>query len=721
MDDLAGPELAGPQALEPEESTRTSDPSELLSLKDGDTFLVADAQGDIDGGADGLFHDDTRILSRFRLLVGQKQPSRLAFGLSQDNAVFTFHGANLALPPVGGRATPRGVIHIERRRCLWQGRLMERVRLTNFGLDEVMVPLAIEYAADFRDMFEVRGLRRKARGTLLEPQFNGRHVTFGYDGLDKKHRQGVIGFSEPPWRMNHRRAEFMFTLEPDQRLDLYIEAGPTDDDTPSRERFVLALKAARDSVRARRDRGAQVNAADGAFNAWLDQSRADLALLTTDLPTGPYPYAGIPWFSTTFGRDGVITAWQMLWLDPSLAKGVLAFLAANQATELSAFRDSGPGKILHEARRGEMAALMEIPFGKYYGGIDTTPLFVALAGAYLQRTGDLELIRKLWPNLLAAVGWIDAHGDSNGDGFIDYKRGADTGLSNQGWKDSEDSVFHADGRFPVGPVALVEVQGYVFAAWQAMALMAAKLDEPGADAWTVRADALRQAVEAKFWIEEQGFYAIALDGEGRVCEPQTSNPGHLLFTGLPSPERAAKVAKRLLSAEFNSGWGVRTLAMHQARYNPMSYHNGSIWPHDTAVALAGMSRYGEREGVARVLCDLFDVAKSFDMRMPELLCGFPRETGEPPIAYPVACLPQAWSAGSAFMSLQACLGLSVDAGRGEVRLVSPTLPHGVKELSVTGLCIGDSCVDIHFQHLNDRVAVTYRHVRGPAVSVVLQG
>ena len=721
MDDLAGPELAGPQALEPEESTRTSDPTDLLSLKDGDTFLVADSQGDIDGGADGLFDNDTRILSRFRLLVGQKRPSRLSFGLSQDNAVFTFHGANLALPPMGGRATPRGVIHLERRRCLWRGRLMERVRMTNFGLDEVMLPIVFEYAADFRDMFEVRGMRRKARGTLLEPQFNGRHVTFAYEGLDQKLRQGVIGFSEPPWRMNHRRAEFMFTLEPDRRIDLYVEAGPSEDDPPSRERFVTALKGARDAVRERRDRGAQVTAADGAFDAWLQQSRADVALLTTDLPTGPYPYAGIPWFSTTFGRDGVITAWQMLWLDPSLAKGVLTFLAANQATKLSAFRDSAPGKIMHEARRGEMAALKEIPFGRYYGGVDTTPLFVALAGAYLQRTNDLDLIRKLWPALLAALGWIDKHGDSNGDGFIDYKRGADTGLSNQGWKDSEDSVFHADGRFPVGPVALVEVQGYVFAAWRAMEIMARQLGEPGAEGWRGRADALQTAVEDKFWIEAESFYAIALDGEGRVCEPQSSNPGHLLFTGLPSAQRAAKVAQRLLSAEFNSGWGVRTLAMGQVRYNPMSYHNGSIWPHDTAIALAGMGRYGERDGVARVLCDLFDVAKSFDMRMPELLCGFPREHGEPPIAYPVACLPQAWSAGSAFMSLQACLGLSVDALAGEVRLVSPTLPHGIRELSITGLRVGDSCIDIHFQHLGDKVAVTHRQVSGPPMSVVLQG
>ncbi|HWA59824.1 MAG TPA: amylo-alpha-1,6-glucosidase [Caulobacteraceae bacterium] len=726
MDDNAGTELAATEAasavaLEPEETSRTSDPSQLLSLKDGETFLVADNQGDLNGGSDGLFVDDTRILSRFRLLLGEKRPSRLSFGLSHDNAVFTFHGANLALPPVGGRATPRGVIHVERRRCLWQGRLMERVRLTNFGLDEVMVPLAFEYAADFRDMFEVRGLRRRARGRLDEPRCDGRRVTFDYEGLDGRQRRGVVGFSEPPWRMDRRRADFMFTLAPDRRFDLFIEAGMADGEPPSRERFGVALKEARDAVHDRRGRGGQVTAPDGAFHSWLEQSRADVAVLTTDLPTGPYPFAGIPWFCTTFGRDGIITAWQMLWLDPSLAAGVLRRLAATQATELSDFRDSAPGKILHEARRGEMAALKEVPFGQYYGGVDTTPLFVALAGAYLQRTDDVRLIAELWPHLKAAMDWVETYGDSNGDGFVDYARGAETGLSNQGWKDSEDSVFHADGRFPVGPVALVEVQGYVFAACQAMAQLAERLGERGAEAWRAKAEDLRTRVERAFWMEDQGFYAIAVDGEGRVCEPHTSNPGHLLFVGLPSPERAQAVTRRLLSAEFDSGWGVRTLAMAQARYNPMSYHNGSIWPHDTALCVAGMARYGEREGVAKVMLDLFQAACSFGMRMPELFCGFPREGGEPPIAYPVACLPQAWAAGSAFMMLQACLGLSVDASRREIRLTRPTLPPGIHELTVTGLPIGEAEVDIRFQRLGEGVAVTPTQDGGPPVAVVLEG
>jgi glycogen debranching enzyme len=701
--------------------TVTSDPEQSLSMKDGDTFLVFDPWGDLRGGADGLFCNDTRILSRWRLLVGGRRPSKLSFGLSRDNAVFTFNGANLALPPVGGRTTPRGVIHLERKRCLYNGRLFERVRLTNFGLDEVMLPIAFEYGADFRDMFEVRGMRREVRGALTAPRLTGRGVVFGYDGLDGVRRSGAVSFSQPPWRLNEERADFMFAVAPGDQLDLYVEAGSIESEPPTRERFANAKSGASQSLLDIRVRGATVTAADGAFDAWLDQSRADVALLTTSLSTGPYPYAGIPWFSTPFGRDGIICAWQMLWLDPSLARGVLSYLASRQATERSDFADAAPGKIMHETRRGEMSALKEVPFGLYYGGVDTTPLFVALAGAYLKRTGDLDLIRRLWPALVAAVRWLESDGDSNGDGLLDYQRAAESGLANQGWKDSLDSVFHDDGRFAAGPVALVEVQGYAFAAWRAMAFMAEQLGEAGAASWAARSSAIREAVEARFWMNEQGFYALAIDGASELCGPLASNAGHLLFVGLPEADRAAKVTQHLLSPKFDSGWGIRTLAVGAARFNPMSYHNGSVWPHDTALAVYGMAQYGERAGPAKILSDMFQVSKTFDMRMPELLCGFVRQANEPPVAYPVACMPQAWAAGSTFMMLQACLGLTIDALQREVRLVRPTLPDGVDHLSLTGLSVAGATVDIDFQRMGGRIAAIPRLGSGPSVAVVIDG
>ena len=448
------------------------------------------------------------------------------------------------------------------------------------------------------------------------------------------------------------------------------------------------------------------------FNAWLDQSRADIALLTTDLPTGPYPYAGTPWFSTPFGRDGILSAWQMLWLDPSLARGVLTYLAMRQATETSAYRDSQPGKIMHETRGGEMSALHEVPFGLYYGGVDTTCLFVALAGAYAKRTGDLELIRTLWPNLIAATEWMRDYGDSNGDGLIDYARAAETGLSNQGWKDSEDSIFHRDGRFPKGPIALLEVQGYAYAAWLAMADLGARLGDARAQAWEERAHEIRFLVEDKFWMEDEGFYAIALDGDGEQCRSIGSNAGHLLFTGLPSAERAARVTKRMLSAEFRSGWGLRTLAKGQARFNPMSYHNGSVWPHDTSLAVAGMARYGERDAVALILGEIYTAASHFQMRLPELFCGFEREPGEGPIAYPVACLPQAWAAGSAFLMLQASLGVDVDALEGVVTVANPTLPTGVERMTVSDLKVASSRVDLIFERIGEGTVLMPRGKTG---------
>ncbi len=374
---------------------------------------------------------------------------------------------------------------------------------------------------------------------------------------------------------------------------------------------------------------------------------------------------------------------------------------------------------MHETRKGEMTSLGELPFGQYYGGVDTTPLFVALAGAYAERTGDLEFIDTLWPALEAAVAWMDNFGDSTGDGLIDYQRGADTGLTNQGWKDSADSVFHADGRFPDGPIALVEVQGYAFDAYRKMADLAERRSDPvSARRWRNRSEQIREAVEERFWMEDIGSYGIAIDGRGELCRVRTSNPGHLLFCGLPTPERAHRVTRQLLSAPFESGWGVRTLAVGEARYNPMSYHNGSVWPHDTALCVAGMARYGERDGVVRILSEIFETAVHFEMRLPELFCGFPRFPGEPPVAYPVACLPQAWAAGAIFMLLQSVLGLKLDGWRKEISIEDPHLPIGIDSLRLDSLRLGDGFADLLFQHAGDRVIAVPGRRSDRSISVV---
>jgi glycogen debranching enzyme len=688
--------------------------SRLFALKHGDTFVVADIFGDIHGEADGLFHHDTRILSRFRLSIGGRLLSLLGGGIGQDNVQFATNLTNKPLPPIGGPSTPEGVIHIERTRLLWEARLYERLRLRNYGRLEVRLPLRLSFAADFRDMFEIRGMERQARGRELPPRVGSDSVTLSYRGLDEVTRTVTLRFAPTPTRLTADAAEIELVLAADTRTDLFVEVGTEPGPGPSRLRYRAAAARARVTMRSLRRHGAVVQSGDRLFNEWLGKSRADLALLTTQLETGFYPYAGIPWFSTAFGRDAIITSLQTLWLDPMLAQGVLRFLAAHQATETSAFRDAAPGKIMHETRKGEMARLGETPFARYYGGVDTTPLFVVLAGAYAARTGDLDLIAELWPALLAAMGWIEGVAAANADGFVDYARGAKTGLANQGWKDSQDSVFHADGSDAQGPIALVEVQGYVYAACRAMAELGARraLVEDTAR-WADRAERLREAVESRFWMEDLGTYALAIDGAGRPCRVRSSNPGHLLLSGLPSAERARRVTDQLLGGSFNSGWGIRTVAAGEARYNPMSYHNGSIWPHDTALCVAGMARYGERAGVARLLSETYEAAVRFDMSLPELFCGFERRAGEPPIAYPVACLPQAWASGSVGMMLQAALGLSIDGWRREIHVDRPHLPTGVERLTIRRLRIGEAAVDLTFQRIGGRVVV-YREGQDPS-------
>ena len=689
-------------------------PRTLFALKSGNLFMVADSHGDVVGDGDGLFLDDTRVLSRFRLRLAGRAPSLLSARVSGDNIVFTSHMTNRPLPPIGGAAFPEGIVHIERQRLLWQERMHERIAIASFATTRLILPLELEVGVDFVDMFEVRGMKRQRRGRLLEPRLAGNSIAFSYDGLDGVLRRSALFVSDPIISFDGHTLRFQAIIERGQQTVLHLEVGPGTDFQPGERRWRLACAHARRSIRKTLRAGASIRASNPVFDEWLNKSRADLALLRTNLETGPYPYAGIPWFSTPFGRDGLITAMQILWLDPSLARGVLSFLAANQATETSAFQDSAPGKILHETRRGEMANLGETPFAKYYGGVDSTPLFVMLAGAYARRTGDLRFIESIWPHLQRAIGWIEAAGNSDHDGFVDYARALGSGLANQGWKDSNDSVFHADGSDPAGPIALVEVQGYVFAAFLEMAeISEMRGDEESALAYRRRAEKMRAAIEQRYWMDNRGFYAMALDGRQQVCAVRGSNAGHLLYAGVPSKKRAGAVIEALLAGAFMTGWGIRTLATDEARFNPLSYHNGSVWPHDTALIGAGMARYGERDGVLRLLSGMFEAAVRFDMRLPELFCGIERKgAGDAPVAYPVACMPQAWAAGAAFMMLQACLGITIDFRRG-VRVRRPRLPAGVDQLTISGLEAAGRVECLTFQRVGPKVAVfSDRHFGG---------
>jgi glycogen debranching enzyme len=676
------------------------------------------------------------VLSQLRLTFGGRAPSLLSGSVSSDNTAFTSHMTNRPLPPLGGTSTPEGVIHVQRVRVLSGTVLNEAIELTNYGTSDAVVPLSISFASDFRDMFEVRGMKRAKQGTIEVARVENGEVLLGYIGLDNVERRVRIAFSPMPDKLFAGRADYSVALPAQACISIYLSVSvqveaqdggthagvPQATHTPSeahmsqidtvrprvgRAAVRAALVDAHLVMRERRRVAARVRSSNPLFNAWIDRSQADLSLLTTDLDTGPYPYAGIPWFSTPFGRDAVITSLQSLWLQPGLARGVLRFLARYQAREDSAFRDAAVGKIMHEMRRSEMAATGEVPFALYYGGVDTTPLFIVLAGAYVARTGDTALIDELWPALERAAHWVAAVCDRNRFGLLDYQRASDGGLANQGWKDSHDSVFHADGRFPEGPIALVEVQAYASSAFDTMAqfaMMRGLTDD--AVRYSNRATTIRERVEEKYWMEDMGFYGIALDGRGELCRVLASNAGHLLAFGLPARERGEAVARSLESALFHTGWGVRTLAAGQPRFNPMAYHNGSVWPHDNALCARGLVRYGGKAAAVRLLQALFQAAVHFDMRLPELFCGFPRRRGEPPTAYPVACLPQAWAAGSPFMMLEACLGVTIDAARREVLIEQPMLPDGIDWLEVGDLRVGEASVSITFRRVAGKVVAS---------------
>ena len=694
---------------------------ELHVLKHDDLFAVFDGRGDFYGalhavgpsiGADGLFQDDTRILSKLVLQIQGRTPDLLSSNIGADNVVFTAHLTNPTFQDRDRRFISHGQLYLLRRRWLWRRKLYEALLIRSFASENVTLEVSFDADADFRDVFEIRGMTRAERGKTLSPCATGNCLVLSYHGLDGQVRTTSITLSTPV-AIKQGRIVLPIKLSPGaSRHVMMTIASDGDTTSPSRAAFFGALKGSKREARHHICALRRVETSNTAFNSWLGRASADLSLLVTELETGPYPYAGIPWFSVPFGRDAIVTALQTLWINPQLARGVLAYLSALQAAESSAFHDAEPGKIMHETRKGEMAALKEVPFGLYYGGADTTPLFVWLAGSYFQRTNDLEFCKAIWPAVREALSWIDKFGDVDGDGFVEYRSAVAGGLQNQGWKDSDSSIFHSDGSLARGTIALVEVQAYVVAAKLAAAELAeAMLDSETAARLISEADALRRKLNVQFWCEELGTYALALDGQKRPCQVRTSNPGHVLFCGVADPEKAMRVGLDLMTQDLFSGWGVRTLASGAPLYNPMSYHNGTVWPHDCAIVAAGLSRYGMGAEAARIFTSLFQAACHFShFRLPELFCGFARHAGEGPVGYPSACTPQAWASGAVFLLLQAVLGLDVDARTRSIAVKNPVLPHWLERVTVRGLAIGPGRATVHFHRAKGSVEVAFSDV-----------
>jgi len=698
-------------------------------LKQGDTFAVFDRFGDIEtfGSRElGLYYQDTRFLSRLTLKLGKDRPLLLSSTVREDNAVMAVDATNPDVSRNGETIIERGTIHIFRSKILWERKCHERLRIQNYGRAAVDFSFSIELDADFADIFELRGTKREHRGSRMKTQVSLDGLVLAYEGLDDRLRRTRIVFDPPPTRLSESVASFQIRLDPGHDATYrWVIACEMDSDSqvelkPCYEKIIQEAAGALERVHAREP---QIFTGNEQFNDWLNRSVADLHMMQTETPYGLYPYAGVPWFSAVFGRDGIITALQCLWFDPSVARGVLGYLAANQADTDNPEQDAQPGKILHEFREDEMATLDEIPFRRYYGTIDATPLFIMLAGAYYRRTGDHAFVESIWPNVERALEWIDRYGDLDCDGFVEYSRKSEHGLANQGWKDSHDAIFHRDGASAEGPIALCEVQGYVYGAKTAAGELAKILgDATRSRELSKQAEALRRRFEKAFWCDDLSTYALALDGNKQPCRVRTSNAGHCLFAGIATEEHARRAATALTDETSFSGWGIRTVASSEARYNPMSYHNGSVWPHDNALIAAGFARYGLKEAAAMVLAGLLDATLFFDLhRLPELFCGFPRRPGESPTLYPVACAPQSWASAAIFLLLEACLGLSVSAPEQTLIFSKPILPAFLPKVSIRGLRVGDARIDLLLtRHDEGDVGVNVLRRNGELQVVVLK-
>ncbi len=710
-------------------------------------FLVSDTTGDIGShniDGQGLYWRDTRFLSLYELTLDGGRPQLLS-ATGEYSFMTTLQFANAAFRTADGVPVPARSISIRRNRFL-RGALHERIGVLNYNPFAVRLRVSLAFGSDFRDMFDVRGyMRRSKHGAIDPPRWDATSVLLGYTGLDGIRRETTVAFDQQPDNVvthvpltppphdlvtlpgisgaGDPRGEipivppsatvvFDLDLAPGRYVALTFRVVPSIANVPLAGPAEPSLDAEFLMIRASYERWeascTKIATDHEIFNAVLSRSLYDLRLLSDQVAGGYLPSAGIPWFSVPFGRDSLITALQTLSLQPDIACATLRFLAEHQGTEVNDWRDEQPGRILHEIRMGELATLGQVPHTPYYGSVDATPLFLIALGEYLRWTGDWDLGRQLRPNAVAALRWIDEYGDVDGDGYVEYLCRSENGIRNQGWKDSGDAIRHRDGRAAEGPIALAEIQGYVYAAKVAMAGYFAALGESAsAESLLGQAAELRRRFNDEWWIEREDCFALALDRDKEPLVSVSSNPGHCLWSGLVDEHHAGRLADRLVSDDLLCGWGIRTLSAAEPTFNPMSYHNGSVWPHDNSLIVAGLARYGMDARAARVADEVFDAAVRFPShRLPELYCGFARDWRyfSMPAQYPVSCSPQAWAAGSVFLIVQALLGLEADATADRL-VVRPTLLDRFGRLSVKNLRVGQHRVSFDVRRENGRAVV----------------
>ncbi|MGI8908413.1 MAG: amylo-alpha-1,6-glucosidase [Candidatus Sumerlaeaceae bacterium] len=696
-----------------------------LVLKEKNIFFLTDQKGNVPQGEQchlGLYSEDTRFLSRWELQVMGQEPTVLS---SQANRVFCDQIDLTTSFTEGAKDIyEHNFLHLRRRQAV-SDKLIERVRISNYLNVRQQITFTIYFAADFADMFEVRGAERDRRGTYFKPIVEHDRVALCYRGLDSVLRTTRIVFNTAPTQLTDHFAEFNIAIPPGGNFLLEMHVVPLIGgacDEVHLVSFSEVYKEISEDYAKWRNTCTRIDSDNEFLTTSLSQSITDLRALMISYDGHAIISAGIPWYSTPFGRDSLITSLQTLMINPEIAQDTLLFLAHYQGTRTNDFTVEEPGKILHEIRRGEMARCGEIPHVPYFGTVDATPLFLVLLHAYFAWTNDLELVRKLLPNAEMALRWIDTYGDVDGDGFVEYWNYTERGCLHQGWKDSVDGVIFPDGTQPQLPIALVEVQGYVYDAKLGMSRIYRALGQADKSRkLREEAETLKALIEDRFWIKSEKFYALALDGRKRPMHSVTSNPAHLLMCNVVSQAAAQRVERRLMADDMYSGWGIRTFSARHSAYNPLSYHNGSVWPHDNAMAMLGLCNYNLKQSAERTFSDIYSACLHFQYyRLPELYCGMTRQPNDSPVHYPVACTPQAWAAATFPMMLQGLIGIRPDAPRGRLTISNPRLPHVLGELTIHNMRVGNGRVTLHIARQNERTFVNVVEHSGDPIRVTIE-
>jgi len=707
--------------------------ADAVVVKDEEVFLLTqpDSQVPLESNHGfGLYYHDCRFLKGYELRLGGAEPDVLVSDAARG-FMAAFELTNPDIRMEDGHLIPKEHIGIRWERMIDGARrtLNEVITFQNVELQQVEVPVSLTFQAEFEDIFAVRGMLPERPGKLRQPSWKGNALSFIYEGKDDLYRSLVIYFSPTPQKTEGTTAHFRINLGPRESRQLLISLVISESPDLNEVQPKARAQPDHNSTKASLSRSVEewlglhtkVHSDSLLLNKTLERSLRDLRILRTHIAGQEFIAAGVPWFVTLFGRDSLIAALQTLAFQPGIAEQTLRVLAGYQGQQVNDWKDEEPGKILHELRIGEMARLGEVPYTPYYGTVDATPLFLILIGRHAAWTGDLTVFKELRSHIERALDWMSHYGDQNGDGYIEYKSSSEKGLINQGWKDSGDAIVNDDGRLATPPISLVEVQGYVYLAKIGLADLYQRVGEPDrADQLRREAEDLRTRFNRDFWLEDKGFYALALQADNKPVAVISSNPGQALWSGIADPDKAQRTMERLMAEDMFSGWGIRTLSDKERRYNPIGYHLGTVWPHDNAIIAAGFRRYGFNEAAQRIFTTIVEAAMYFNnYRLPELFAGFPRTDYSVPVRYPVACHPQAWAAGSVPYLIETSLGLIPEAFDRRLRIVRPILPDFLDRMDLYGLKVGDAQVDLGFERSSKgNISVQVLKIEGPLNVIV---